>query len=254
MGVFLYIGIIFLNTMGLFVLHNKSHYLLSFNNHYLISNEKKTWKNYSIALLSNIIIGVSSLINIMYRTDNNITLLTEFDKYIYIYSISYFTYDLYNVNFIVKYKNASEYNLHHILVLYAIIYTLIYKVYSGYIIWFFTTEISTIFLNIRWFLYKCKYNNNSFESVITSISVIFTYTLFRIIQLPYAEYNFIKKYDNSLASDYYFYRQVLIFIVMYSLNMYWYYNIIKKFKGSIIKYILPKPYSIYDDIESDINL
>ena len=41
---------------------------------------------------------------------------------------------------------------------------------------------------------------------------------------------------------------------MYSLNMYWYYNIIKKFKGSIIKYILPKPYSIYDDIESDINL
>ena len=250
---FLHIILIFFNTCGLFVLHNKSHYLLKYNKQYLISNEKETWKNYSIAFLSNTIIGVSSGINIIMRTQEDINLLTNFDKYIYIYAISYFAYDLYNVNFIVKYKNSNEYNLHHILVLYAIIYTFIYELYSGYVIWFFTTEISTIFLNIRWFLYKSKYDNNSPESILTSILLILSYTLFRIIQLPYAEYNFIKYYDNSIGSKYYFYRQLLLFSILYSLNLYWYYNIINKFKSGIIKYISFKPYSIYDDIQNDIN-
>lgn len=252
MDIFLYVGIIFLNTMGLFVLHNKSHYLLSLNNHYLISNEKENWKNYSISLIVNTILGLSSLINISYRTDNNINKLITFDIYIYICYISYFIYDIYFINFIVKYNKSNEFNAHHSLALYGIIYTMIYESYSGYVIWFFTTEISTIFLNIRWFLYKSKYSDVSLESIITLISLIITFTLFRIIQLPYAEYNFIKKYDTSLASNNYFYRQVLIFTILYSLNLYWYYNIIKKFKDGIIKYILPKPYSIYDDIQNDI--
>ena len=109
---FLHIILIFFNTCGLFVLHNKSHYLLKYNKQYLISNEKETWKNYSIAFLSNTIIGLSSGINIVMRTQEDINLLTIFDKYIYIYAISYFAYDLYNVNFIVKYRNSNEYNLH----------------------------------------------------------------------------------------------------------------------------------------------
>ena len=249
----LYIVLIFFNTCGLFVLHNKSHNLLKFNNEYLISNKKQSWKNYSISFFSNILISIFCSVNIITRTQYNMNLLTNFDKCIYIYCISYFIYDLYYINFVVTYNNVLEYNVHHVLVLYAIIYTLFYNLYSGYIIWFLTTEISSIFLNIRWFLYKSKYDNNSIESIITSILVILTYTIFRIIQLPYAEYNFIKNYDNKISTNYYFYRQMFLFIIIYSLNLYWYYNIIKKLKNGIIKYISFKPYSIYDDIQNDIN-
>ena len=34
--------------------------------------------------------------------------------------------------------------------------------------------------------------------------------------------------------------------------MYWYYNIIKKFKVTLLNIFQPKPYSIYDDIESEL--
>lgn len=245
-----------INISTLFILHNKSHNLLKFNKHYLSSKEKETWKNYTIAFISNTIIGVLCTINIITRKQEELNSITLFDKYMYIYCLSYFSYDTYYVNFKIKYKNAMEYNLHHILVLYAIGYTFIYNIYSGYVIWFLTTEISSIFLNIRWFLYKSNYKNNSIQSVGTSVMVILTYTIFRIMQLPYAEYQFIKNYDNSIGSKYYFYRQVSLFIIIYLLNMFWYYNIINKFKKNIIEFILPKPYLIYnkfDDIAYEQN-
>lgn len=228
----------------LFFLHDKCSYVLKYNKYFLISNQKETWKNYAISLVSNIFISLASLINIMNRNNNDLIYLTELDKYIYIFCISYFSYDLYTINFKIKYKNSYEYNLHHTLVLYAIIYTYKYNIYSGYVVWLLTTEISTIFLNIRWFLYKSKYEDNSIESIFSTILFIISYTIFRIIQLPYVEYKFIKNYNNDIASSYYFYKQLLLFTIIYLLNLYWYFKIIQKFYITIINF--PKPYSIYE--------
>jgi len=236
---FIDIILITLNIFILFVIHNKCHIILDCNKYYLVSLEKQMWQNYVVSFISNTIIGISSTINILTRT-HNLNEITQFDKCIYIYCISYFMYDTYLINFKIKYNNAMEYNLHHAIVLYAIIYTIIYNIYSGYLVWFLTTELSSIFLNIKWFLYKSNYSNNSREYIITYTLLCFTYTIFRIIQLPYAEYKFIINYDKSINNLLYFYKQITIFSLMYGLNLYWYYIIIKKFIKNIYNYKLLK--------------
>ncbi len=248
----LYIIPIFCNTFGLFILHNKSHNLLCYNDEYLSSSliERESWKNYSIALLSNTILGVSSFVNILTRDITTYNSLNNFDILIYLYAISYFAYDLYIVNFKVITKKKNEYNIHHFIVLYSIIYTLIYEVYSGYLIWFLTTELTTIFLDIRWFLLKSKINNKSILSNIISLNFFISYSLFRVIQLPYVEYKFIINYDIMLSTKFYLYRQVFIFFLIYSLNLHWYIEILRKLGKDIINFCLPKPYTIYDNIHS----
>ena len=244
-----YIIYVFFNTGFLLLLHNKSHNLLCYNVEYLRSQsiERESWKNYSIALLSNTILGVSSFINISQRDINTYNRLSDFDIVIYLYAISYFIYDLYIINFKVITRKRNEYNVHHFIVLYSILYTLIYEIYSGYLVWFLTTELSTIFLDIRWFLLKSKISENSLLSKIVSINFFITYSIFRVIQLPYAEYQFITNYDVVISSQFYLYRQVLIFLIIYLLNIYWYKQIFNKFCKFLIKYIFPKPYSLYDD-------
>ena len=246
----IYIIPIFCNTLGLFILHNKSHNLLCYNIEYLRSQpiERESWKNYSVALMSNTILGVSSLINILTRDVSTYNSLNNLDILIYLYAISYFIYDLYIVNFKVITKKKNEYNVHHFIVLYSIIYTLIYEVYSGYLIWFMTTELSTIFLDMRWFLLKSKIREKAFLSKVISFNFFITYSLFRVIQLPYAEYQFVINYDTTLSNHFYLYRQVSIFFLIYALNIHWYTQILKKFGKDSINFLLPKPYSIYDNI------
>ena len=250
-----YIIYVFFNTGFLLLLHNKSHNLLCYNVEYLRSQsiERESWKNYSIALLSNTILGVSSFINISYRDIDTYNKLSDFDIIIYLYAISYFIYDLYIINFKVITRKRNEYNIHHFIVLYSILYTLIYEIYSGYLVWFLTTELSTIFLDIRWFLLKSKISENSLLSKIVSMNFFITYSIFRVIQLPYAEYQFITNYDVVISSQFYLYRQVLIFTIIYLLNIYWYKQIFNKFCKILIKYIFPKPYSLYDDIAYEQN-
>lgn len=215
-------------TSNMHILHIFSKDLLTiiptFNT--LTFMQKNMWQNFFVSLLFTIAVSYFSF---NYLINNNISKFNNFDDkqvHIIIFGISYFLYDLVYNNILEK-KNRLIFNIHHIIGILAMSSGLYYKTSCGYIVWFLTIEASTPFLNIRWFLINSNYKENHPYVNIMSYLFFLSYTFVRVIQMPIIQYYFIKNY-NFTNNNHFFYIENVLFALLYSMILYWYYEIISK--------------------------
>lgn len=135
------------------------------------------------------------------------------------YSQVYLMIDLLAINYFSELKKYQKiYTIHHILFLLS--YYLVDKdIYKYIICKLLLVEISVIFMDLRIIskFYNCGYLNEL--SYITYI----TFFIFRIVNMPILVYEYYIPLSNIYAN--------YIFIPMYSLQLYWFYNMTLKVLG-----------------------
>jgi len=92
------------------------------------------------------------------------------------------------------------------------------------------TELSTVFLNVSWFMYNMKYRNNVLFFV-NNILLLSTYLSTRVINLTYS--NWILFGLRHTYSPYFVYPSLFMLSGLTYLNYKWFYALCKRFRDSI---------------------
>lgn len=94
------------------------------------------------------------------------------------------------------------------------------------------TEMSTPFLNYRWFLYKCGYES-SFIYVINGACLWISFLIFRIIDVPIVMWELAGSRNELGAAV--FYSVLTGLLCIYLMNFYWFYLITEKLVSIVYK-------------------
>ena len=184
--------------------------------------DRKVDSNKSIRILSSI--HCISTVTLSYHFLNDTICQYWYSWLLGLSSYGFFVIDLAHLNIFKKsYQNKLLYSyyLHHTLVILCLLNINIFtdKVAIGYL-----SEVSTLFLNISWYLNNKKQKNNIY--IVNSIIIL-------LLFLKYRLYNFyLLLSDNTPITDNYtsLFNNVVITLFLV-LNSYWFCGLSKMFKN-----------------------
>lgn len=96
---------------------------------------------------------------------------------------------------------------------------------SGTLIFFLTTEITTPFMNLRWFLYQSGLRDNIFYYANGLFGTLLWF-VFRVLIIPYYYYLFYNQFETFQTLRPLLYHQCYLYaFTLNSLNLIWFYKI-----------------------------
>jgi hypothetical protein len=173
---------------------------------------------------SNIHAIYTFVISILYLTNYNIIVL----NYLKLLHLSCF-YSIYDIVYLynTKIKGYISLIVHHLLIVYVVIYANIYLNSDEKIVELiainYLTEISTPFFNRSFKLVEDK-KENTLEFKITNTLVLTIFGIFRVFTIPYLLYQCYN----------YRYNVVICQTLLSSMNLVWFYKMCKYYKKTIM--------------------
>jgi hypothetical protein len=197
--------------MELYILFASIYFSITFSSAFSIRNTPHKWEVVS-RIYSSVHASIASVMAILYL----ITLHTVPYKILLVNSTVYVVFD--SVVVFVKRHDIHNDTLlwfHHLLFFFGIYYIGHIPSYMHRVARVMLVEISTIFLNHGWYIYK--HNIWGFEKYIVTYLTLFTYAVFRIINLT-----------SMLFHEYLFSLSGTYILLLTLLNYFWFYKIISK--------------------------
>ncbi|XP_071720354.1 uncharacterized protein [Rutidosis leptorrhynchoides] len=157
-------------------------------------------------------------------------------------SIGYFLSDFGMIVWTYPTLGGAEYFLHHGLSLFAIVQSLISGQVQFYILIVLFTEITTPFVNLRWYLDVANKKNSTLY-MLNGIAMFVGWLVARIILFVYFFYHIYTHFD-QVKLVYYplgFYTLMLIPSALALMNLFWFWKIAKGMVKTVTK--LTKPHS-----------
>ncbi|XP_069128568.1 TLC domain-containing protein 4-like [Argopecten irradians] len=152
----------------------------------------------------------------------------------------FFTAD--TVLMLLFYQQSTEtvlYYFHHAATIYANYHGYTYGLLLYFAHYKMAMELSTIFVNIRWFLIKEKVKTSSNVFLVNGCLLTFTFVTTRVLSLPkfwYRIYNYIGADDFALLGKLP-YVLIVTSLVFDSLNIYWSIRILKTFYKTMLSIV-----------------
>lgn len=142
--------------------------------------------------------------------------------------MAYLTVDTYFYMHVSNFKNLHKSTLlHHLMFFFASIVQICYSKSCFPFSWLYLGEISTIFLNLRWFLKQHKIDG--LWKILVNILFIFFFFISRVVIYGYGLFKFFREDEDIYANSKSFWHiTVILFSFGYILNLFWISVLIKR--------------------------
>ncbi|XP_051131950.1 uncharacterized protein LOC127252000 [Andrographis paniculata] len=200
----------------------------------LSPQEKLEWNNRGCSTFHAIVVAASSLYLLVFsdlfvdtETEMMINRTSTLSDTVLGVSIGYFLADLAQLVYHYPALGGMEYFIHHGLSVFSIVLSLLTGQAQAYTLMILLTEITTPFVNLRWYLHVAGLNNSKIY-ILNGVALFIGWLVARILLFVYFSFHMFVHFDQVKAVFWLcFYTLITVPLSLAVMNLVWFWKIAK---------------------------